>query len=84
MVRVCVTWMAAVYIFVGSAALIGFLWTIDADDARADISKDIFMAVLPVATGVVTYWFANRSASQSRNDDRRQAGESPQNADTEN
>ena len=60
MVRVCVTWMAAVYIFGGSAALIAFLWLFDANDARANASRDIFTAVLPVATGIVTYWFANR------------------------
>ena len=84
MVRVWVTRIAALYIFGGSAALIATLWIFDANDARANVSKDIFMAVLPVATGIVTYWFANRAASQTQNSDQRQADESPQNTDTEN
>lgn len=28
--------------------------------------KDIFLSVLPVATGIITYWFADRSRVKSQ------------------
>ena len=60
-VRVFVTRIATIYVFGGSAVLIAALWFWDAkDNTNARMAKDLFMAVLPVATGVVTYWFASR------------------------
>ncbi len=66
MVRVWVTRAAAAYIFGGSAALIIVAFAIP-DSAGLSTAKDIFLSVLPVGTGIVTYWFANR-ASRANND----------------
>lgn len=33
-------------------------------DTAFGIAKDIYMTVLPVATGVITYWFASRGISR--------------------
>ena len=57
-VRVTVTKIAAWWVFAGSAALV--LASIGAEAAAYQIAKDVFMTVLPVATGVITYWFASR------------------------
>ena len=65
-VRIWVTYAAAAYVFGVSAMLIiAFLWfeEIKKDDLAA--AKDIFMMVLPVATGVITYWFASRKPGES-------------------
>ena len=72
MVRVWVTHMAAWYVFGGSVALIGFLWVLGPGDPRMDVAKDVFMTVLPVATGVITYWFANRSTTSDSKSDQSQ------------
>ena len=63
LVRVWVTRWAAVYIFGGSAVLIAALWIDVLDEAKLQIAKDVFLTVLPVATGVVSYWFAGRRPS---------------------
>lgn len=60
-VRICVTYIAAAYAFIGSGALIWWvLTTEDFNKDKFDAAKDLFMLVLPVATGVITYWFASR------------------------
>ena len=62
-VRVYITYGAGVYLVVASAGLIAAAFL--GEDADAfDNSKDIFMATLPVATGILTYWFADRSATK--------------------
>ena len=62
-VRVYITYGAGVYLVVASAGLIAAAFL--GEDAQAfDNSKDIFMATLPVATGILTYWFADRSATK--------------------
>ena len=62
-VRVYITYGAGVYLIVASAGLIAAAFL--GEDAQAfDNSKDIFMATLPVATGILTYWFADRSATK--------------------
>jgi len=63
-VRVRVTYAATGY------ALLGALVLIIGAVASGDINtgKDIFLAVLPVATGVITYWFADRSRGKKPND----------------
>ena len=55
-VRVYVTYTAAGFIFIGGAAFIAVLVFFKGTDS----AKDIFMAILPLATSVVTYWFATR------------------------
>ena len=55
-VRVYVTYVAAGFIFIGGGAFIAVLVFLQ----EIDSAKDIFMAILPLATSVVTYWFATR------------------------
>lgn len=62
-VRVWVTKAAATWVFLGSAALVAALWIEDLDANKLQAAKDIYMTVLPVATGVITYWFASRGIS---------------------
>ena len=67
-VRVYVTHLAAAFVFGGGALLIlvlGAGW-VEAKDANVTAMKEIFMTVLPIATGVITYWFADRAASKAR------------------
>ena len=66
-VRVYVTHLAAAFVFGGGALLVlvlGAGW-VKAGDANVTAMKDIFMTVLPIATGVITYWFADRAASKT-------------------
>lgn len=56
LVRIIVTYAATGYVFIGSIALIIALWS--AEDLSA--AKEIFTMVLPIATGIITYWFASR------------------------
>ena len=51
-VRIALTWMAGIYVFGGPWVVILKCGT----DA-----KDLFMSVLPVATGIVAFWFAERA-----------------------
>ena len=67
-VRVWVTKAAATWVFVGSAAIIAALWIKDLDADKLQAAKDIYMTVLPVATGVITYWFASRGISNKGNE----------------
>ena len=62
-VRVWVTKAAAIWVFLGSAVLVAALWIEDLDANKLQAAKDIYMTVLPVATGVITYWFASRGIS---------------------
>lgn len=55
-VRVYVTYFAAGFIFIGGGGFIAVLVFL----SQIDSAKDIFMAILPLATSVVTYWFATR------------------------
>ena len=67
-VRVYVTHLAAAFVFGGGAVLVVVLgagW-VNAGDANVIAMKDVFMTVLPIATGVITYWFADRAASKRR------------------
>lgn len=64
-VRVWVTYWAAFYIFVGSAVLIALILTGDLKDDNFDNVRELFTLVLPIATGVVTYWFATRSQGRA-------------------
>ena len=66
-VRVFVTQLAAWYVFGVSAALVGALWIDALDGTKLQIAKDVYMTVLPVATGIITYWFASRGRSSEDN-----------------
>ena len=64
-VRISVTYLAAIYTFIGSGILIGILLFGGEGSANNfEDAKDLFMLVLPVATGVITYWFASRPKSE--------------------
>ena len=65
-VRVWVTYLAAGFVFGGGALLVlalGAGW-VKAGDANVIAMKEVFMTVLPIATGVITYWFADRAATK--------------------
>jgi len=75
MVRVLVTRWASVYIFGGSAILIAALWFESIDVSKLAIAKDIYMSTLPIAAGVISYWFATRANSSQKVQDQSQSGE---------
>ena len=64
-VRVAVTYWAALYIFGGSAALIVLALYGKLNTGNFDVVREIFTMTLPIATGVVTYWFATRQRGQA-------------------
>lgn len=69
-VRVYVTYAAGIFVFGGGLFLMaaaGFGWLSDEDGNPAFTNaKDIFMMVLPIATGILTYWFAERAATKGK------------------
>lgn len=70
-VRVIVTYLAAAFVFGGGALMVlalGAGW-VQASDVNVVAMKEVFMTVLPIATGVITYWFADRAASKARQED---------------
>lgn len=65
-VRVWVTYLAAGFVFAGGALLVlalGAGWVTAGED-NVVAMKEVFMTVLPIATGVITYWFADRAATK--------------------
>lgn len=62
-VRIVITYGSGVYIFIGSIILMLYITfcTEENDLKNFQEVKDIFMLVLPVATGIITYWFSTRS-----------------------
>lgn len=69
-VRVYVTYAAGIFVFGGGLFLMaaaGFGWLSDKGGNPAFTNaKDIFMMVLPIATGILTYWFAERAATKGQ------------------
>ena len=57
-VRICVTYIATTFIFGVGIGLILFFTLIEEEPRQA---MRVFHAVLPIAAGIVTYWFATRS-----------------------
>ena len=57
-VRVNVTYAATVFIFGG--ALLLMVWGARGSE-RFDQALDVYNVILPIAAGIVTYWFATRS-----------------------
>lgn len=74
LVRVGVTWIAALYVFIGSGALIAF-FLLSEESTKENFqgafqeAKDLFMLVLPIATGIITYWFAERKKASPQHPD---------------
>lgn len=57
-VRIYVTYIATIFIFGGGIGLILFFTLFEEEPDQA---MRVFNAVLPIAAGIVTYWFATRS-----------------------
>ena len=60
-VRVVVTYAAAFYLFVFGPVTVWVLF-MSPDVAKDNViaAKDMFMGLLPIASGIVAYWFATR------------------------
>ena len=70
-VRIWVTFGAAAYLFIFGPALVAFLlFYKPAGDA--DAAKDLFMYLVPVASGIIAYWFGARKNGEAAADDRGQ------------
>lgn len=63
-VRIYITYFAAIFLFIGGAGLIIYLLLEGTDNSDAIM---VFNTILPVATGVISYWFASRS-QQNKSD----------------
>lgn len=59
-VRIRVTYIATIFIFGIGIGLILF-FTLFKEEPDPDLAMRVFNAVLPIAAGIVTYWFATRS-----------------------
>lgn len=59
-VRIWVTYSAALYVFLGSLVLILAFAIAGAEGTGLPLAKEVFTMVLPIATGIITYWFASR------------------------
>lgn len=80
-VRVWVTYAAAAYLFLFGPVMVWILFK-SPDVAKENIiaAKDMFMALLPIASGIIAYWFAARKtgsredAEQNRQDSEDKGG----------
>ena len=64
-VRVWVTYGAALYVFLFGAILCGLLLWLGSDATGMAEAKDLFLATLPIGSGILAYWFAARGRSSS-------------------
>ena len=69
-VRVWVTYGAALYVFLFGAILCGLLLWLGSDATGMDEAKDLFLATLPIGSGILAYWFAARGRSSSGDNDK--------------
>ncbi|MCY4561264.1 MAG: hypothetical protein OXC03_02910 [Flavobacteriaceae bacterium] len=59
-VRILVTFGAAGFVFiVGALLVILFVFYGDNSDEKIKIAKELYFAILPVATGILAYWFGS-------------------------
>ncbi|MCY3673897.1 MAG: hypothetical protein OXH65_05755 [Paracoccaceae bacterium] len=74
-VRVLVTYAAAVFIFLGGPLLlilpvIASMYNPERDfTAIIAACKDVFVIILPIATGIVTHWFVSRKPKVDQTDE---------------
>ena len=59
-VRIYVTYAATYFLFLGGATMIIALLIM----GKPDEATNLFMSILPVASGIVAYWFAARPATK--------------------
>ena len=67
LVRVMVTYAAAGYLFLFGPVMVWILYkspTSATDNFIA--AKDMYMALLPIASGIVAYWFATRQTGSDK------------------
>ena len=64
-VRRLVTYIAAAFVFGGGTVMIIGLIIFGGETGIA-AAKDLFTAILPIGTGVITFWFAGRSHEKAR------------------
>ena len=55
-VRIGASWAAIIFIFVLAPAFVGMLYFTE----EKDKAFDLFHVIFPVATGIISYWFASR------------------------
>ena len=68
-VRICVTYGAGAYVVLGGVMLMATaLYGGETAKAMFGEAKDVFLATLPIATGILTYWFADRGATKRRDE----------------
>ena len=64
-VRRWVTYIATAFVFGGGTVMIiGFV--IFGGETGIAAAKDLFTAILPIGTGIITFWFAGRSHEKAR------------------
>jgi len=63
-VRVYVTYGAAAFIFLGGLIVLAIGWSEKITDPKLTTIKDFYHSILPIATTIVTYWFATRKTSK--------------------
>ncbi len=82
MVRVWVTYIAALYLFILGPVAAWMVFSANTVNVATEASgtlavlapnvaagKDLFLSILPIATGIVTYWFAARGNEPSKKSD---------------
>ena len=58
-VRMWITYGAGLFLFGGGAAFIACLiWV--TNEKILDVAREVFAILVPIATGVITYWFADQ------------------------
>ena len=68
-VRICVTYGAGAYVVLGGVMLMATaLFGGETGEEMFGEAKDVFLATLPIATGILTYWFADRGATKQRDE----------------
>ena len=64
------TYGAALYVFLFGAILCGLLLWLGSDATGMAEAKDLFLATLPIGSGILAYWFAARGRSSSGDNDK--------------
>ena len=67
-VRVLVTYFAAGFIFIGGIIVLISGWFTSVSEGKLSAVKDFYQTILPIATTVVTYWFASRRPKENNDD----------------
>ena len=78
-VRICVTYGAGAYVVLGGVMLMATaLFGGETAKPMFGEAKDVFLATLPIATGILTYWFADRGATKGQDEARNSTPKPPE------